>query len=540
MMRIAILFWFGFLLIGVFCSVRGGEPSVVSSSVSGVTVYPDRARVTRTGSVTLAAGESVLQFSDLPDGLEEDSVVVRAQSDVPVTIEGIDIRHEFLAASAVPKAQELQRQLRELEDQQKSLEAKKSVLEESRGFFRNLSAGLSKGEKELGNLDDIGKLYAYYVGEISKLADEILSVQRSESKLQPEIDRVRRELDSLNSAEQKTQRTVFASVKAEGQAKVDFTLSYAIGNAYWTPSYDARVDSASGKVELVYNALVRQQTGEDWSNVQLVLSTAQPGRNGKMPELEPAFVDFKSEESVSAPLPGAQFRSSMPAPADAKKLTVQSTDAHAVVQTAGLAVSYEVQLPVVIPADGQSHRTNVLVVNLEGKPEYVTTPKLDLGVFLRLHLVNTSEALLLPGPVSVFRDGEFTGTTPMNLLPSGGDFDLYVGKDDSIRVDRKDVVHKRSETGILNRKEVEDATYQISVQNFRGNPIKLLIYDQIPVSRNADLVVNQGAFSDKPATFDKDSGKLTWNIDLGPKIKKIIEFNYSMEWPKGKEIVGGF
>jgi len=537
-MRIAILFGLGFLLIGVFCSARGGEPALVSSSVSGVIVYPDRARVTRTGSVILAEGESVLQFSGLPDGLEEDSVVVRGQSDVPVTIEGIDIRQEFLAASAIPKAQEL----RELEDQKKSLEAKQSILEESRGFFRNLSAGLGKGEKELANLDDIGKLYTFYVGEISKLADEILSVQRSEGKLQPEIDRVRRELDSLNSTERKSQRTVFVSVKAGGPTKADFTLSYLIGNAYWTPNYDARVDSATGKVELLYNALVRQRTGEDWSNVRLVLSTAQPGRNGRMPELEPAFVDFKPEEPVSVPVAGTQFGSNMPAPQappESKKLTVQSTDAQAAVQAAGLAVSYEVQGAVVIPADGQSHRTNVLLVTLEGKPEYVTTPKLDLGVFLRLHLVNTSEALMLPGSVSVFRDGEFTGTIPMNLLPSGGEFDLYVGKDDSVKVDRKEVVHKRSETGILNRKEVEDATYQISLQNFRGNPIKLLIYDQLPVSRNADLVVNQGAFSDKPTTFDKDSGKLTWNIDLGPKIKKTIQFNYSMEWPKGKQIVGG-
>jgi len=52
-------------------------------------------------------------------------------------------------------------------------------------------------------------------------------------------------------------------------------------------------------------------------------------------------------------------------------------------------------------------------------------------------------------------------------------------------------------------------------------------------------VVNQGSFSDKPATSDKDSGKLSWNIELGPKAKKVIEFSYSVEWPKGKEIAGG-
>jgi hypothetical protein len=83
-------------------------------------------------------------------------------------------------------------------------------------------------------------------------------------------------------------------------------------------------------------------------------------------------------------------------------------------------------------------------VLVPGGPEYVTTLKLDPGVFSRVHLVNTSPALLLPAPVSVFRDGEFTGAIPLSLLPAGGDFDLYVGQDDSIKAERKETVHKRS------------------------------------------------------------------------------------------------
>jgi uncharacterized protein (TIGR02231 family) len=261
-----------------------------------------------------------------------------------------------------------------------------------------------------------------------------------------------------------------------------------------------------------------------------------------MPELAPEFVDFKGP--ALAALPKDEIAASPPVPAPgeqvrSKALSVESTDAQAEVQKNGLAVAYQVELPVTIPADGQSHRTNVSLLNLTGSPEYVTTPKLDSEVFLKLHLVNTSEALLLPGPVSVFRDAEFTGTIQMDLVPSGSDFDLYVGKDDSIKVERNELANKRSETGLLNRRTVEDRKYQTSLQNFRSNPIKILIYDQLPVSRNADIVVSQGTFSDQPAAFDKDSGKLSWNIVLPPKVKKVIEYSYSIEWPKGKEIMNG-
>jgi uncharacterized protein (TIGR02231 family) len=523
-------------------SAYGQESSPVSSSISEVTVYPDRARVTRTAMASLPMGTSVLEFSGLPAALDESSIEVSAKGDAPLTIEGIDVRQEFLASSASPKAQDLERQLQELQDQEKSLQGQKDVCKEKREFFRNLSAGLAKGDKGPINLDDVRKLYTFYGEEISNLSGNILSIERSETKLAPEIDRVKRELDALRNAAQKSQRTLLVSVKAGAAARGEFTLRYLIGNASWISSYNARIDSGTGKVELLYNALVRQKTGEDWNNVRLALSTAQPGRNGRMPELMPSYVDYRAPEPVASAR--AEFAQAVPMPAPnepprAKEELVQSDEAQAEVEKSGMSVSYQVGLPVTIPADGQAHRANVTVLNLAGSPEYVTTPKLDSAVFLKVHLVNTSDAQLLPGQVSVFRDGEFTGMLTMNLAPSGSDFDLYAGKDDSIKVERKELVSKRSETGILNRREVEDRRYQISLQNFRSSPIKLTVNDQLPVSKNADIAVNQGAFSDKPTAIDKDTGKLSWDFELQPKVKKVIEFNYSVEWPKGKEIVGG-
>jgi uncharacterized protein (TIGR02231 family) len=530
-------------MMGVCGPAYGDESLPVSSSVSEVTVYPDRARVTRVAAASLPIGTSVLEFSGLPATLDESSIEVSAASDAPLTIEGIDVRQEFLSSSASPKAQELERELQELQDQKKSFQGQKDVCERKREFFRNLSTGLAKGDKEPVNLEDIRKLYVFYGEELANLSESILSIERSETKLDPEIDRVKRELDALRSAGQKSQRTLLVSVKAQAATKGEFMVRYVIGNASWSSSYDARVDSGTGKVVLIYNALVRQRTGEDWNNVRLILSTAQPGRNGRMPELMPSYVDYRAEQPIAAAR--AEFGPAAPMTApneadQAKKEPAQSKEAQTEVQRTGLSVSYQVGLPVTIPGDGQAHRANVTLLNLTGSPEYVTTPKLDSAVYLKVHLENTSDAQLLPGPVSLFRDGDFTGTLVMNLTPPGSDFDLYAGKDDSIKVERKELVDKRSETGMLNRREIEDRRYQISLQNFRSGPIKLSVYDQLPVSRNADIVVNQGLFSDKPATIDKDSGKLTWDFELPSKVKKVIEFNYSVEWPKGKEIVGGY
>jgi uncharacterized protein (TIGR02231 family) len=520
-------------------SVNGQGTVGVNSSVSQVTVYLDRARVTRAANASLPAGSSIIEFAGLPATLDEGSVAVSAKSDGTLTIEGIDVRQQFLTESANPKAQELERQIRELQDQKKSLEAQKTVLEEKRDFFKNLSVGLGKGEKEAINLDDIRKLYTFYGEEVSNLAENILSVGQSEAKLNLEIDRLQRELDALRGASQKAQRALLVSVKTEAAVKAEFSVHYTIANASWGPSYDAKVDSSTGKVALMYNAFVRQKTGEDWNNVQLGLSTAQPGRNGQMPELAPSFLDIQPEH------PGVYAMArALPAPtvegqaAKKREEPVESTEAQAEIQRAGLSVNFQVGLPVTIPSDGQPHRTNAAVLNLAGIPQYVTTPKLDPAVFLKVHLTNTGEAGLLPGPLNLFRDGEFTGSVPMSLVPAASEFDLYVGRDDSIKVERKEITSKRSEAGLLNRKEVEERKYQISLQNFRPGPIRVLVYDELPVSKNADIAVNQGVFSDKPTAVDKDTGKLTWEIEIPPKVKKVIEFGYSVEWPKGKEIAG--
>src|SRR3984957_2324045 len=261
-MRILPLLIFVFSWTGMWGSLYGQTTTTVSSTVSGVTVYPNRARITRTGNVSLPIGQTVLQFSGLPAALEEGSVIVSAQSEAAVTIEGIDLREEFLASSAMPKTQDLERQLEQLQDQKKSLQSEKSVAEEKRQFFRNLSAGLGKGEKETTNLDDVRKLYTFYGEEVSNLAENILSLDRAQAKLEPEINRIKRELEALKNAGQKSERTLLVSLNAAAAAKADFTVRYLIGNAYWNPIYDARVDSGTGKEELLYNALVRQETGE--------------------------------------------------------------------------------------------------------------------------------------------------------------------------------------------------------------------------------------------------------------------------------------
>src|SRR5205085_12519788 len=72
----------------------------------------------------------------------------------------------------------------------------------------------------------------------------------------------------------------------------EVNLSYFARNASWKPSYDLRAKDIKGQVSLLYKASVTQNTGENWENVHVMLSTGNPTLGGNKPELVPWYLSF--------------------------------------------------------------------------------------------------------------------------------------------------------------------------------------------------------------------------------------------------------
>ena len=73
-----------------------------------------------------------------------------------------------------------------------------------------------------------------------------------------------------------------------GDAKL--RLSYLVNNASWTPSYNVRATAARDEITVEYNASIQQMSGEDWNDVEMVLSTATPSLVATAPKLEPLAI----------------------------------------------------------------------------------------------------------------------------------------------------------------------------------------------------------------------------------------------------------
>jgi uncharacterized protein (TIGR02231 family) len=513
--------------------------SAETSKITEVVVYADRARVSREITLNVPGGDSQFELTGLPGDLDENSVGITVRSGGSVIIRGMDVQREFLSENADTRSLDLLKQLEQLQNQKRALQSQKSVLEDKREFFRKLNTGGDRNDKQVFSSDELKKLYDLYSGELTGIANASLELDAADRKLNPEIERLQKELGQLS--QKKEQHRVSVSVQSQSAAELRIELRYVVHNASWFPVYEARVDTSTGKVSLMYDAMIRQRTGEDWTKARLTVSTARPEQNNQMPELEPRYLRFSQPLPAPAPRSMASksakvLPSATPAQEEAREQDNLAQIESAQLESNGLSVTYQVAVPVTIASDGQAHRTNLSQIELAGKLSYVTSPGLEPAAFLKEHLTNTSPDPLLPGKVNLFRDGDLIGSLALPQISAGAEFDLFCGRDDAVKVERKELVNRDAEVGILSHRKQNQRKYQIVLQNFRKNPIKLTVYDQIPVSQDNDISVTPGQYSIKPTGVDKDSGKITWDLDLGPSDKKTIEFEYTVEWPTGKTI----
>lgn len=543
-------------LLGLLTSLSlHAETQDVSSRISAVTVYADRARVTRTADASLPAGESVLRFSGLPQALDASSVQAQGKGAGAFKILGLEIRDKYSEQVINERVRELELQLQALGDQETQLNDSREEVDERRQFLQKVRDGLTMGGSEDGKvppqgLDKVKPLYEFYGVELAALSRQKQEIAIQLREMEPKRQVIQDELNRLRGNGARTEKEVLVAVSAESLTKAQVSLSYNMHNASWQPTYDARVNTKSGAISLASYGIIRQQTGENWENVNLALSTARPSVGARMPDLRPWWVQILMPVPMSAPMPSsataetfgyqgnlARDNSQRVAEGEDKLKKVADFET-AQIDSSGVSTVFGIKLPANIPSDGEAHKVPITTQNFEGALEYVSTPKLSDAAYLKARLTNTSAAPLLGGAVNLFRDDDFVGTSRVNFIASGAKFDFFLGVDDGIKVVRKTLLDKSIETGLIQKRKGTTRKYETTVENFKTQPVKVTIYDQLPVSQDSSIVVSNIKLSPTPAKEEKDTGKLTWELSLKPQEKATVTEEFSVEWPTDKQVQG--
>ena len=166
---------------------------------------------------------------------------------------------------------------------------------------------------------------------------------------------------------------------------------------------------------------------------------------------------------------------------------------------------------------------------------YETTPKLSQFAYLKAAATNNTAAPFLAGQVNIFVGPDFVGTGSIATVAPTEPFDLFLGVDEGIRVKREEVKDKTGKAGLFRNRQKKVFAYKITIENYKDKPARVIVYDQLPISANDDIKVAAG--ETLPA-LDKDTGKLTWTLDLKPREKRDLTFDFTVDWPEGKPVQG--
>ena len=561
-----------------FAHGAAAEEIKLKSRVEAVTVFPRGATVTRQAPLKLPGGQHALIIEDLPAGVVTDSVRISGRVSGNLLIGAVDVRRQFVAT---PESEERKTRRKEIEDEIKRLRFSRNeqsdiilAAEAQKALIQNLAnlpnrpASAAQGSA-LRSPEEWDKLFVLIGENISKAQFEIRKAEQRIKELDEKITALEKELaDEPARRERRTK--VRVAVKADGAVEGTLRIRYQVSRASWRPQYEARLMTAQGtangagapRLALIRRAIVSQATGEDWREVALTLSTTEPERGTKAPDLPSLVIDFQREPKpvplakripVAPSAPAADVRrpeddlggfamserrAFRRARMKAAALKRAARNIGAGITRAPFQALYAIPGRVSIKTEGGDKKVEIDRNELAATLDVRMVPRLSEKAFLYASFALGKNLRLLPGPVALFRDGVFVGKGSLPTLAGGERHELGFGIDDAVRVKFAELKRQRSETGTFSKSKTELRRFKVTVQNHHKRKTRARIIDHVPVSRNTEIVVEARGAAARPNVKDLDDrpGVIAWDIELAPGAEKVLEYGYEVSWPVDKKI----
>lgn len=525
---------FTLLLIPVLLFAQKEDEQKVNAHVTQVTVFLNGAQVTREWQGQLRAGINRLLFDNLSSAIDAKSLQATIEGN-NLTILSVQYRINHLRNQVKPAGiQQLEDSLENVAYHLESVRGKKNAFEEEKSMIlANKSIGGNNNGVQIAELEDGAD---FFRKRMTDIIEQIILLKREEKRLQDIAQHLNDELGDYNNKRNTPSHEAIVTLSSEVAQSSKVTLSYYTGNAQWTAYYDIRVKNIQSPVQLFYKANISQNTGENWNNVKLKLSTGNPSVSGQKPTLNPYYLNFyqpqvyKSLDEEKAPsLRGARAEGTAYYIDAARVGNAQPS-----VQMNQMAANIEFDIAprYSVTADGSSQTVDIRTVDLKAQYGYQSAPKLDKDPFLVARILGDNDLYNLSGEANIFYEGTYVGQSYIN--PGAEDtLTLSLGRDKRIVIERtqvKDLTAKSKIGGNIK----ENNTWEITIRNTRKETAELLIEDQIPLAQNKDIEVELKDAGG--AQVNTETGKLTWTVTVPPGQTLKLRFSFEVKYPKDKNI----
>ncbi len=535
------------LSLVLFAPALHAEEIALNSRVSAVTLYPQGATVTRQVPFSIPAGQHDLILADLPQGTPLAAIRVAVMG---AQMGGVTTRNDYVPPRDTTEAPALSAARAEVERLEEDLRAARAGVEDIA-----LEAEAARARiaflGEIGQGDGVAALGVDTLRDLSAMigaetlaarlaaADATRRAEAAERGLKDQIKALEAAQQALAALvpEDEARAMLAVAVTSDQPTTGTLTVTYTINDAGWQPLYDLHLTRDTGDLRLERGAFVRQDTGENWRDVALTLSTVRPSAQTEpgqiwpwIPRIEdPEEIRLKSRQLERAD--GALMQMAEPVMDAAAPARIEA-DA----QFDGLSVTYTYPAPVAVSTGADRVRLSLGTLATTADVLAQAVPMVDQTAFVMARLTNDTGELILPtSEARFYLDGRYVGQRWIDLVPAGGKVDLSFGPIEGLRLTR--LVRERNEgdRGLISKSNEMTETVEISVENLTDTAWPLRVLDRVPQSDQEDLEIKWSA---KPEPSERNvegqRGILAWEFDLAAGATQVIELKTGLKWPDGK------
>jgi len=511
------------------------KPVFTSAKMKSATVYFHSAELTQTASVALARGTNEIVVKNVADRLEENTVKISMPPHA--TVLSAQYTHDYLSeyetSAETKKVREsidaVKKSILNLQTERETLKKSVELLDKNQQVF---------GENSGLKVDELAKMLDFYRKKRTELNTEIHSLDEKEATHNKTLAELKSRLEvGSEKGEKISKGKLVLYVMSESAGNADFEISYLSTGATWAPRYDLRAEGLTGPINLLYKAQIGQHTGIDWKGIKLTLSSGNPAQNNQAPMLDAWFLAYKRERNEDQLFFSHEPSIRTKGIVAAAPLTASSISNYTKVVENQLNVSFDIELPYDILSNGKPHSVSLKEIKIPAGYSYYTVPRMESEAYLLAEVADYAQHNILPGEANIVFEGMYVGKTFINPNQTGDTLQLNLGRDKRISVKREKIADKSSTKFLSNAKQ-QTFTYEITVRNNKKDAVSLVVKDQYPLSTDKEIEVE--LLESSRANVDRETGILTWTMNLKPNETRKLRLGYRVKYPKDKTLANLF
>ena len=550
------------LAFGVIASAQKVNELKVKTSIDELTVFLTGGEVTRTSKVTLKKGRNKIIYSGVSAVTDQKSIQFSTENNCDLV--SISTETDYFANDPGSKIKNIKDSLVIIADIQSDLRNEKAAYFSERKLLEKNND--IKGNQQNLSVEELRSMAQFFRIHMMELNKKISSYDKQIKNYNNISYLYNLQLNDLNYKEMAHANQIVVIVDSEVAQTINTKVRYIVSNCGWQANYDLQAADINGKINLNYKAKVYNNTGNNWSNVKLTLSTSNPNISASAPDLKPWYLnsnsvvndDYKKKGYIVPQKQDYQkYYQNEIAPQQNQQLDGLSLDGNinwnydsgnirnnptttakpsvniATIEVPQLTSEFNIKKKYTIPSDSKPYLVEISSHNLDATFSHKAVPKLDRDAFLLANIVGWEKLNLISGPTNVYYADNYVGQSYINTRNVEDTLRLSFGRDKKVLVTRKKL-EEFSDKKTIGGNRKDTYSFEITVKNNQSIALSMKLYDQIPVSQESDITVVVTETSE--ADYNEENGILNWNVNLLPGEAKKYTITFTLKYPKNKTV----